>query len=157
MGLIKSTLIWMIQQRLKILPSIKKISNIIKKNLSNSSLSIRLACFIADCNEIKKNGNNPKSWISAIKPEMGFFHQKSNQKKNKELFSHTMQNSSITLIRILARNFSDKYIRWLWNSLRISIRILVGECSCLFFDQNFSQKQKFYRIMQSFFSSRKYW
>ena len=60
MGLIKSTLIWMIQQCLKILPSIKKISNIIKKNLSNSSLSIRLACFIADWNGIKKNGKNKK-------------------------------------------------------------------------------------------------
>ena len=58
MGLIKSTLIWMIQQRLKILPSIKKISNI--KNLSNSSLSIWLACFIADWNGIKKNGKNRK-------------------------------------------------------------------------------------------------
>ena len=45
------------------------------------------------------------------------------------------------LIRILVESFRWKFIRWLCNSSRILIRILVWKYSCLFFDQNSSQKQ----------------
>ena len=51
------------------------------------------------------------------------------------------RNSSIILIRILIGSFRGKFIRWICNSSRILIRILVWKCSCLFFDQNSSQKQ----------------
>ena len=55
---------------------------------------------------------------------------------SKEFFSHKIR---WLLIRILVRNFCGKYIRWLYNSLRNSIRILVLKCNC-FFDQISSPK-----------------
>ena len=48
---------------------------------------------------------------------------------------------SMILIRILMRSFRGKFIRWLCNSSRLLIRILVWKGNCLFFDQNSSQKQ----------------
>ena len=38
-------------------------------------------------------------------------------------------------------SFREKFIRRLWNSSRISIRILVWRCSCLFLDHNWSEFQ----------------
>ena len=61
-----------------------------------------------------------------------YFHRKSVQKKIffKELFSHKirwLRNSSRILIKILVGNFSGKCIRWLWNFLRILTKILTNE------------------------------
>ena len=69
-------------------------------------------------------------------PELkaGIFQLESSQKKNREVFSHK--------IRCLRKTFDQNTGKKLYGPiLRMSIRILVWECSYLFFDQNSSQKQ----------------
>ena len=86
------------------------------------------------------------TWCKFPELKAGIFQLESSQKKIKELFSHK--------IRCLQKTFDQNTGKKLYGQiLRMSIRILMWECSYLFFDQNSSQKQNYVVIL----FHRKYW